>query len=249
MLDFIKKHKYGIAGTLVFHLLLVAFFSIKKVDLPAFEKKSPVLLTFDFTEEIEDIEESDEMEELLEDDNNLSEDAINEKIQNLMRDANDRRKKSNKNFTEQEIEAQLEQKYKDLEQQIIENRKKQGKGFDPSKYESTFDKNAIQNETSSSANDTQAAGRVATECSIPERKCYAKTPAYRCPSSGKVFIDIKINQKGEVISAKVNERKSTTSDACITNEALKYAKMLRANQDFNAPKSQNGFVSFHFIEQ
>ena len=99
MLAFIKKHKYGILGTFVFHLLILAFFSLKKVELPVFKKKSPVLLTLDFSEETEEKnEESENLEEEIRDEE-LTEESINEKIQNLMRDANDKRKKSNKNFT------------------------------------------------------------------------------------------------------------------------------------------------------
>lgn len=249
MLEFVKKHKVGIIITLLFHFLLFGFTMTKKMNIPPYVKKTQAIIEFDFREDpiIEDeIVEEDPLEEA----ELPTEEAINERIQNMMRDANDKRKRSNKNYSEKQIEEQLEQKYKNLEQEIIAKRKAEGKGFDPSKYEFTPKESDNGDEKASSAEaENQKAGRVASTCNIPGRDCRSKTPAYRCQTSGKVFIEIKVNQKGVVTSAKVNPSKSTTSNDCLVQESIKYAKRTRVNQDFKGPRSVDGTVEFNFISQ
>lgn len=245
MIDFWKKHKVGILATVTFHFALVLYFNTSKLELPERLVRNKVLLEIDYTEQEEELDEQtpEELEE-----EQLTEESIEEKIQNMMRDAQDRRKMSTQNFSEKEIEEQLEEKYKQLEQDIIKKRQEEGKGFDASKYEIEKNTEPTQNSNTQPA-ENKVAGRVTRECNIPGRNCYAKTPSYRCPSGGKIHIDIKVNQKGKVTHAEYNASKSTSSNECLVNEAIKYAKLSKANQDFNAPNTQGGYIIYNFISQ
>lgn len=245
MIAFWSKHKIGILATVIFHVAIILYFNTSKLELPKREVRNKVLLELDYTEE-----EIPEDEELTEEETTETptEESIEEKIQNMMRDAQDRRKMSSQNFSEKEIEQQLEEKYKQLEQDIIKQRQEEGKGFDASKYEIKKNTEPTQNSNTQPA-ENKVAGRVTTECSIKGRNCYAKTPSYRCPSGGKIHIDIKVNQKGRVTHAEYNASKSTSSNECLVNEAIKYAKLSKANQDFNAPNTQSGYIIYNFISQ
>ncbi|MCK5908096.1 MAG: hypothetical protein KAG37_10910 [Flavobacteriales bacterium] len=71
-------------------------------------------------------------------------------------------------------------------------------------------------------------------------------PIYTCISGGKVYIDIKVNQQGKVIDASFNKSKSTTSNECLVETALKYAKRSKFNSDFKASDPQKGYITYDF---
>lgn len=70
------------------------------------------------------------------------------------------------------------------------------------------------------------------------------TPIYLCESSGKVIINISVNQKGEVINTYVNNA-STTKNQCLLDQALFYAKDVLFD-DSNQNKAQLGSITFYF---
>ncbi len=74
-------------------------------------------------------------------------------------------------------------------------------------------------------------------------------PSYICRKEGVVLLDIKVNQKGDVKSVSINNSGTNTSNECLLNEALNYAKKARFNQDFNASSSQSGTIKFVFSRQ
>lgn len=78
---------------------------------------------------------------------------------------------------------------------------------------------------------------------------YLPIPIYMCEGSGKVTLAISVNQRGEVESAKVIESESTTTDQCLIETAVNTAMVSRFNPDINAPKSQSGTLTYHFVAQ
>ncbi len=242
---FIAKHKIGILTTIVFHVALLLYVNVKTLKAPVYQPKNHALIEFDFTEENEKIEDELPSDEEVE---QPTDEDIMEQIKNLYRDKNDQRDQSSNNYNEQSIEQELEEKYKQLAEDIKAQREKEGKHFDPSSYEFTHQEKAEDKKNTPSAGN-QVTGKVITECDIPGRKCYAKTPAYRCPAGGTIHVDIKVNQKGVVTSARVNESKSSSTNACLIKESLKYAKRSKANQDFNGPASVSGSITYRFINQ
>lgn len=257
MLDFIAKHKYGIIGTAVFHFLLLVYFSMSDVDVLNYQKKTSALLELDYRDlnevEEENIEELEkEIEEL---EKQLTDQEIYEKINNMMRDANyvpkSQENNSQNNYqSEKTIEEQLEEKYKQLEQEIIAQRGADGKHFEaPEDIEKNNTKEDNNQENNNQGAKSQPTGTVTGVCDVPGRNCNAKIPAYRCPAGGKIHIDIKVNQKGEVTSARVNQGMSTSSNTCLVNEALKYAKRSWVNQDFKGPSSVDGSITYIFVSQ
>ena len=71
-------------------------------------------------------------------------------------------------------------------------------------------------------------------------------PIYTCIDGGKVYINIKVDQKGNVVDASYNKSKSNTSNECLRETALKYAKRSKFNTDFNASDSQKGYITYDF---
>jgi len=66
---------------------------------------------------------------------------------------------------------------------------------------------------------------------------------------GKVVVKIKVDTRGNVISAEYTSRGSTTSDSALKQAAIKAAKEARFNFSPSAPAVQIGTVSFTFKVQ
>lgn len=78
---------------------------------------------------------------------------------------------------------------------------------------------------------------------------YLPIPIYKCRGAGKVVLRIAVNQKGIVESAVIIENLSTTNDPCLVETAVSTARISRFNPDINAPRIQQGTLSYHFVAQ
>tara|TARA_B110000305_G_scaffold80400_1_gene90325 strand:- start:272 stop:955 length:684 start_codon:yes stop_codon:yes gene_type:complete len=73
-------------------------------------------------------------------------------------------------------------------------------------------------------------------------------PVYICDSFGKVVLLIEVNANGYVIMTSVNKNASTTSNLCLIESAIDYAKKARFTKDKNKP-SQVGSITYIFPGQ
>ena len=82
-------------------------------------------------------------------------------------------------------------------------------------------------------------GRKATRLPIP---------AYRCYGAGEVTVIITVNNQGDVVNAKVDDRVSAT-DNCIRTFAVRAARLSKFNASPEAPARQMGTITYEFIAQ
>ena len=82
-------------------------------------------------------------------------------------------------------------------------------------------------------------GRKATRLPIP---------AYRCYGAGEVTVIITVNNQGDVVNAKVDEKVSAT-DNCIRTFAVRAARLSKFNASPDAPARQMGTITYAFIAQ
>jgi len=73
-------------------------------------------------------------------------------------------------------------------------------------------------------------------------------PVYICESFGKVVLQIEVNANGYVIMTSVNKNTSTTTNLCLIESAIDYAKKARFTKDKNKP-SQMGTITYVFPGQ
>ncbi len=73
---------------------------------------------------------------------------------------------------------------------------------------------------------------------------FLPTPVYLCESSGKIIINITVNQIGQVTEASVNGS-STSNNQCLIDHALEYAKNARFSP--SSKTQQIGTIRFNFI--
>ena len=82
-------------------------------------------------------------------------------------------------------------------------------------------------------------GRKATHLPIP---------AYRCYGAGEVTVVIAVNNRGDVVNAKVSEEYST-NDGCLRNYAIRAARLSKFSVSETAPARQMGTITYAFIAQ
>ncbi len=73
-------------------------------------------------------------------------------------------------------------------------------------------------------------------------------PVYTCDAGGKIVISIEVNASGKVTRATYNQTLSTTTNGCLIDAALSYAKESRFNTKAEKPE-QLGTISYLFPGQ
>ena len=73
-------------------------------------------------------------------------------------------------------------------------------------------------------------------------------PVYTCDASGKIVITIEVNRLGKIVRMDYNKTLSTTTNGCLIDAALVYAKKTRFNTNSSKEK-QLGTISYHFPGQ
>ena len=73
-------------------------------------------------------------------------------------------------------------------------------------------------------------------------------PAYRCYGAGQVTVIITVNNRGDVINAKVDEGTSS-SDGCLRTFAIRAARLSKFSASTSAPSRQMGSITYAFIAQ
>lgn len=74
---------------------------------------------------------------------------------------------------------------------------------------------------------------------------YLPIPIYLCEDGGKIVVNITVDSQGNVIDTYVNSS-STSSNECLKESALEYAKQAKFNAD-PGKKTQLGSITFNFI--
>jgi len=83
---------------------------------------------------------------------------------------------------------------------------------------------------------------------VNRKALHFPNPVYICDGYGKVVLHIEVSDLGKVIQATLNNNSSTTTNACLIESAINYAKKARFNTD--ASKSvQMGSITYIFPGQ
>ncbi len=69
-------------------------------------------------------------------------------------------------------------------------------------------------------------------------------PIYTCNASGKIVINIKVNQNGYITKTKVNTKASSTKNQCLIDNAILYAKKARFSS--TEKNEQSGSITYYF---
>jgi outer membrane biosynthesis protein TonB len=183
-------------------------------------------------------------------------------VKNVSRDMNDTRERSEKDWSQNKSASDVEQSVKDYEKRLYEEtggeakRKAIQKEMDERKKQNANKSTTTSKETNTTQGGNKAAaGSVMVDWSLSGRTAhqnnnwYVRNPGYTCGygSSGKVSVQIVVNQNGDVVSATATG--SASANDCMVQQALKYAKLSRFNYSSSSPKTQTGTIVYTFVGQ
>lgn len=232
---------YAILATIVLHVLVILSFNLTKIQSEMTVFSNAAILELDYREP----EEIEKM--LLPPEQNI--DESNQDIKDLMQDIQDIRKKSRTNFSESRINQEIENEVIERNNQSLnEKNKKKESGTNSSIKETPTKENETQDKSAEAENSY--AGKVTRYCNVQGRECYTVAPSYTCKGGGQVQIDIKVDKIGTVKSVKVNTANTTTTNECILNQALDYAKRTtKVSSDLKGEHANSGYIIYNFVSQ
>ncbi|MCC6600049.1 MAG: TonB family protein [Crocinitomicaceae bacterium] len=186
--------------------------------------------------------------------------TMSEEVRNLLANSQSQRTGERVNYsgkTQAEIEAEVLQNLKNLEQSEFENLKSTHKDLSVNEKKDDA-KNAQDKKNVPKENDTDwyknqstksYSGPVSAEYLLSGRQAkFTPRPTYRCKSSGTVVIKIVVDKSGAVTSAEIDEGKTSGND-CIREESLSYARRWKFDYKDDAEKKQDGTITFTFSAQ
>lgn len=237
-----KESRAGLYITVIFHLTVIIFLLLYQIDATVRREESFVL-DFSKQEEIERIEKEEafredisrKLDELISAAHNSG-----EPIRNLAVDASRAQLKDDRG-------TDAEQLYKDAERLANELKNGQKDAIEEDAREETVE---MQHQKKpDEKNRKEYSGPSVLSYTLDGRKAsHLPIPAYRCYGSGDVTVIIKVNNAGQVVSAKVMEEISS-GDNCLRSFAIRAARLSRFNASPTAPANQTGEIVYRFIAQ
>ena len=237
-----KESRAGLYITVIFHLTVIIFLLLYQIDATVRREESFVL-DFSKQEEIERIEKEEafredisrKLDELISAAHNSG-----EPIRNLAVDASRAQLKDDRG-------TDAEQLYKDAERLANELKNGQKDAIEEDAREETVE---MQHQKKpDEKNRKEYSGPSVLSYTLDGRKAsHLPIPAYRCYGSGDVTVIIKVNNAGQVVSAKVMEEISS-GDNCLRSFAIRAARLSRFNASSTAPANQTGEIVYRFIAQ
>ncbi len=251
--DILEKYKFGLLAALLAYIVIFAYF-----QLGTYNSGGVPYSPFHQGARVEIPE--DEIQ-LLPENIMLPANFDPSNLKNAARDANDKRTRSEKDYSTTEETSNGEQDAIDFEKQLFieaggaakqERIKAQNKAR-KEREKQQAKTNAGTDKRANSGSTNAAAGTVSLEYSLISRKpVKLPKPTYMCGvgSSGRVTIIIKVDQNGTVISATHDPSKSSPNASyCMISQAEKFAKKSRFNSSGSAPNPQVGWIAYIFVSQ
>jgi hypothetical protein len=240
----------GVLGTVIIHLIAAIIFmsfQIKSVGKPDTEQ---IIFDFSNTPDPEILKKELELpptqiEKILKGDEemlNIARNLSNKSEQKI--DASDYIDK---------VKEELIKSGKLGEDNYIDEQKKAAMNKGDETISAELNKNNKENKTNPDESQKMAAnykGPTRIFYDLPGRNhLYLPIPIYLCQGSGKVMLNIEVNQQGNVLKAEIEQAESTTSDPCLIETAVNTALLSRFNPDVKSPKIQKGTLTYIFVAQ
>lgn len=263
-LDYIEKRRWGIIVTFMAHVVLLLYLQLETYEIKLHERTIEVIAEVAYEDLIEI-----NPEQIIQDSQVNAQ--SNQEIRNMASNVNDERERSYDNYSRSSIDSKVEQDARDLEQQYFNEfssgrpsnleggqSNSSGSASTSSNINSNVKPTNSESTSSSSAGGgNQYAGETMKSYDLANRTPHNKNdwhirnPGYTCGnnSNGKVVIAIRVNQNGDVVSARFVPEKSNGANSCMIEQAEKYAKMSRFNYSGSAPKAQDGFITYTFVSR
>ncbi len=231
--------KAGIYITVSIHLAVIVVFLLFGID-SEIQKENSFVLDFTQQEEMERRQEEAQLKEI-----------TAEQIERLLAAANasvpirnvavDRASlKDDKGINAEELYKEAERLARDLKEG--QHRAEE----DPDAFAAAQPQ---QQDTKKTEEAKTYSGPSVLSWSLDGRKAtHLPIPAYRCYGAGQVTVIIAVNNRGDVVNAKIDENLSA-NDGCLRTFAVRAARLSKFSMSQEAPARQMGTITYEFIAQ
>ncbi|HET6245992.1 MAG: energy transducer TonB [Bacteroidetes bacterium] len=252
-----KNRNLGLIGTVIFHALLLLFFIYYGLTTPVPIPKQTIVINFGTSDQGQGNVQPEEA--------NAAPMAQN-KVQEVVKQIDPTPVKTNTEAVTQD----------NTDAVSLNNKKTETKKVEPEPIkepEKTVNKSALytgKSNTSKSSSSEGETGKAGDQgdpggdksslnhtgsysgggdrYDLGIRKALVKTkPRYDCQESGKVAVTIKVDKKGNVVSAQAGGRGTTNSAECLIKTAEEAAFKTKWQADENAPELQTGVIVYNFV--
>lgn len=249
--DYLNRNRYGLMGTLAFHMVLLILLLLFKLNSPMRFVETEIILAI-----------PDDIVEQIEEENKRVEEEIVQKQKEKVSNSVDELLKSIAVNQDLKTENKKERTTQDLDK-MIDDIKQELDGYESNDYGlSKKELEAFKRDSAKLAKERKMqlktdslknmdySGPSSVFYSLKDRhKLILPIPVFKCEESGRVRVEITVNRQGKVIKAKVLEKESDTRDENLYEAAMDAAYRSRFNADNKSPIKQIGSITFNFVKQ
>ncbi|WP_455511464.1 energy transducer TonB [Butyricimonas paravirosa] len=244
LLDWLKEHRHGVMGTVIFHLVLAIF--LVCVGISRLDSQQRMEIEIDMPEpEIvqQKQEEQKKKEQILQ---QSADEEVNEMLRSLAVNE-DAVKKNAETQPHERVEEYIEQIQEEIDSDYGGRyRANKNKHYKEDSIRVQQDK---KERMLDSLQSTVYVGKSSVSYNIKGRyKTYLPIPVYKCEFGGKIVVAVVVNRQGRVIKAEVVDAESNKDDS-LREVAVDAALKSEFNVDEKAPERQAGTITYNFVKQ
>lgn len=244
--EFIERFKFSIIGVMMLYVSIFVWSNwvVVKTSIPQ-PPQDEAIAVLDFSKDPVIDEQTPENQENPNNDNNAN-------LENVSANVSQEKTTYTNSFNKSQAEKEVWDELKAMEAAEF----KALKGDNPEeitkadKADNTnpnlVKEGADQNDKAGYGMDVQA---IVTYYVKDRNVLIDKKPSYLCKSEGVVRVNIKVNQKGQVVSKTIDESNTNTQNECLRRAALEYAGLWKFNQNFNDELRKQGWIEFKYQAQ
>jgi len=233
----LEKHQNAILGTLIVHILIFVWLNIQNVSFYIIQPKEKILATLDFTSPENNLITKD-----------LKESFSNNEVVVTNAASNYDKEKDVSASQKKALAEKVIEDVKEFEKKQFNNFGKDNPIIENSLQENEKTKDNLESKTVNKSLKKTSSATAKYFCEN-RNMILQKIPSYLCNQTGKVRLNVKVNPKGEVTECRVDNSETNTSNQCLIENAINYAKNWKFNQDFSSTQRQEGWIEFIYLSQ
>ena len=244
LLDWLKEHRHGVMGTVIFHLVLAIF--LVCVGISRLDSQQRMEIEIDMPEPgivQQKHEEQKKKEQILQ---QSADEEVNEMLRSLA---------VNEDAVKRNAETQPHERVEEYIEQIQEEIDSDYGGRYRANKNKHYKEDSIRVQRDKkermldSLQSTVYVGKSSVSYNIKGRyKTYLPIPVYKCEFGGKIVVAVVVNRQGRVIKAEVVDAESNKDDS-LREVAVDAALKSEFNVDEKAPERQTGTITYNFVKQ
>ena len=243
-LDWLKEHRYGVMGTVIFHLVLAILLVCVGISRLDSQQRMEIVIDMPEPEIVQQKQEEQEKKEQIL--RQSADEEVNEMLRSLA---------VNEDAVKKNAESQPHERVKEYIEQIQEEinsdyggryRVNKNKHYKEDSIRAQLDK---KERMLDSLQSTVYVGKSSVSYNIKGRyKTYLPIPVYKCEFGGIVVVAVVVNRQGRVIKAEVVDVESN-KDNTLREVAVDAALKSEFNDEEKALERQSGTITYNFVKQ